>query len=50
MKEMGLGRSEWTVARVVEPGCRTRKCHPRRHAAVVALQPGRDHHYRGTVR
>ena len=34
------------VARVAEPGCRTR-CHPRRHAACVALQPGRDHHCRG---
>ena len=35
------------VARVAEPGCRTRRCHPRHHAACVALQPGRDHHSAG---
>ena len=27
------------VARVAEPGCR--RCHHRRHAACVALRPGR---------
>ena len=36
---------EWAkvnVARLSESGCR--KCHHRRHAAGVALQPGRHHH------
>ena len=41
---------EWAkvdVDRVSEPDCRS--CHLQRHAAGVALQPGRDHHCRGRL-
>ena len=39
MKEMGLSRGKVDVAWVAEPNFR--RCHHRRHAACVALQPGR---------
>ena len=45
----GFEQAKVDVARVAQPGCRSRRCHHRRHDASVALQPGRDHHCRGTA-
>ena len=49
MEEMGWSSSKWTTPG--RPRLVFRRCHHWRRAAHhVALQPGRDHHCRGTAR
>ena len=48
---MGWRRWVWIGQHGCSPSGRAwcRRCHPRRHAACVTLQPGSDHHCRGRL-